>query len=147
MDTANIESILARDPGWLLGAVTTEEAAAVLSVPAATLTTWRSRSSTGPRFVRIRGTRLVRYIRIELYRWLLADGLLDHNGATGIPIDISETGKQVGSAEMPPRASSLKPQQGAQGMDADDGLPAIVPHPRRSRRRLSNSRRGQPPPR
>lgn len=60
-------------PGWLYEAVDTKEASRILGVPKATLVTYRSKFS-GPKFFHPRGTRLVRYIRIDLYIWLMADG-------------------------------------------------------------------------
>ena len=48
-----IETLLQNSPDWLLGAITTEAASDLLSIPTATLTTWRSRKSSGPCFVRI----------------------------------------------------------------------------------------------
>src|SRR3546814_7052085 len=56
---------------WLLGAVDTPQASALLSIPKDTLVTMRSRGG-GPRFFNPAGTRLVRYIRAELFRWLFA---------------------------------------------------------------------------
>jgi len=139
-----IESILARDPGWLLGAVTTDEAAEILSIPAPTLTTWRSRKSGGPRFVRIPCTRIVRYIRVELFRWLFAGGLLNHNGATGIPVELPDFGKPLGSDGVPSRSLPVLPEQPADMAMEISGSPPIKPHPRRSRRRTSNSPRKPP---
>lgn len=67
-------TILARHPGWLDEAVTTEEASRITGVPIATLVTMRSRGG-GPRFLVPRGTRLVRYLRRHLYEWLYSGGV------------------------------------------------------------------------
>ncbi|MEO9611981.1 MULTISPECIES: hypothetical protein [Alphaproteobacteria] len=74
-DLPKLEELLQMDPEWLLGAVTTEEASRLTGVPVATLVALRSRGG-GPRFLKPAGTRSVRYIRLELYRWLFSGGHL-----------------------------------------------------------------------
>ena len=62
---------------WLDQAVDTEEASRITGVPVATLITMSSRGN-GPRFVRPKGTRIVRYFRRHLMVWLLSSGLMDN---------------------------------------------------------------------
>lgn len=69
-----LADILAKHPGWLDEAVTTEEASRTTGVPVPTLVTMRSRGG-GPRFLTPRGTRLVRYLRRHLYEWLYSGGI------------------------------------------------------------------------
>lgn len=139
-----LEQVLTECMDWLLTAVTTEEASSLLSIPVATLETWRSRKSDGPCFVRIRNTRIIRYIRIELYRWLLSDGLLEHNGATGIPVSLP-IGKRMGSSAAPAFSSSDSPGQTAvpQSITSQSGTGKQPPPP--SRKRPSNSPRSRYP--
>lgn len=61
-------------PGWLQEAVPTEEASRITGIPVATLTTMRSRGG-GPRHIRPKGTRIVRYFRYELLNWLTSGGI------------------------------------------------------------------------
>ncbi len=65
------------DPAWLLQGITTEEAAKMTGVPPQTLITMRSRGG-GPKFVRPKGTRIVRYLRLHLIEWMLSGGELRH---------------------------------------------------------------------
>lgn len=88
--TIDIESlpgmkrILAKSPGWLDEAVTTEEASRITGAPIATLVTMRSRGG-GPRYLVPKGTRLVRYFRRDLYEWLLSGGLKKSTADTDEP--------------------------------------------------------------
>lgn len=70
-----LKAILDKYPGWLDEAVNTAEASRITGTPVETLTTMRSRGG-GPLFARPRGTRLVRYLRRNLYQWLISGGLL-----------------------------------------------------------------------
>jgi len=84
-----IEQLLASNVSWLLEAVDTKEAARTICVPEATLITWRSRPGVNtPRFFNPSHTRVVRYIRLELYRWLMSGGHISHVGGIGAPISI-----------------------------------------------------------
>lgn len=69
-----LTDILAKHPGWLDEAVTTEEASRITGVPVATLVTMRSRGG-GPNYLVPEGTRLVRYLRRHLYDWLYSGGV------------------------------------------------------------------------
>ena len=66
--------ILADKPEWLLQAVNTEEASRITGVPASTLISMRSKGG-GPKFLKIENSRLVRYLRLHLYEWLLSGGI------------------------------------------------------------------------
>jgi len=68
-------------PGWLDEAVDTKEASRITGIPEASLITMRSRSS-GPIFLKPKGTRLVRYIRKSLYNFLFSGGLLRNTSDT-----------------------------------------------------------------
>ncbi len=139
-----LEQFLADNVPWLLTAVTTEEASQILSIPVPTLTTWRSRHSDGPMFIRIPNSRIIRYLRLELYRWLLAGGLLQHTGAEGIPIALpSPTGKPPGSADTPQGASSDNVAQGGVLKPVPAGISPSKPNRPPSMKRPSNSPRKQ----
>jgi hypothetical protein len=60
-----------QDPFWFIAYVDTAEASALIGVPVPTLETLRSRGG-GPKFSNPPGSRSVRYMRFELYRWLLS---------------------------------------------------------------------------
>lgn len=83
-------AILARQPGWLDEAVTTEEASRITGVPVATLVTLRSRGG-GPRYVVPRRSRLVRYFRRDIYYWLLSGGLRKNTAWTDPDSDESDS--------------------------------------------------------
>lgn len=53
---------------WLDEAITTREASELLSIPVATLTTWRSRRK-GPAYLKLAG-KTVRYQRRTLLNWM-----------------------------------------------------------------------------
>ncbi|WP_173976637.1 hypothetical protein [Magnetospirillum sp. LM-5] len=138
-----IESLFTSNPDWLLGAITTEAASDLLSIPTATLTTWRSRKSSGPRFVRIPRTRIIRYIRVDLYRWLFEGGLLDHNGGMPIPVSIPDIlGKQTGSlsSHLSENSVMLQQTQTADGARTETASDNVKHAPANSR--PSNSPRG-----
>lgn len=71
---------------WLIGVVNTKEAALLTGVPVNTLVTLRSIGG-GPRFIKPT-PRTVRYFRIDLFEWMLADGLKSNTAGDGIRLDL-----------------------------------------------------------
>ena len=71
----SLRRILIEKPGWLDQAVNTREAAEITGVPSATLISLRSKGG-GPKWVKPRHTRIVRYFRRHLFQWLLSNGLM-----------------------------------------------------------------------
>ncbi len=84
-----LASLLQANSVWLLGAVDTKEAAEITGVPVATLVTLRS-TGGGPRFF-LPTLRSVRYLRIDLYEWMLAGGLKSNTADVGTQIDLRST--------------------------------------------------------
>lgn len=85
----SLEDFLRSNVDWLMTAVDTKGASALLSIPEPTLTTWRSTRTDGPTFCHV-GSRMVRYLRIDLLRWLFRRGRKTHNGDPGEMIDLDK---------------------------------------------------------
>lgn len=83
----HIKETLRDRPEYLYQAVDTEEASRITGVPVATLVSMRSRGG-GPVFVQPLGTRLVRYLRINLFEWLLSGGL--RTSTSDLPVEPQE---------------------------------------------------------
>ncbi len=86
MDNNLLKTLLEKNSVWLLEAVDTKEASRISNIPEPTLITMRSRGG-GPQFFSPRGTRLVRYFRIDIYLWLLADGFKANTSDPGTPLE------------------------------------------------------------
>ncbi|MCW9054896.1 MAG: hypothetical protein OQJ98_02890 [Candidatus Pacebacteria bacterium] len=69
-----IDKMQREKPGWLLEFIDTDEASRLTAIPKETLITMRSRGG-GPPFTRPAGTRLVRYIRVHIFDWMLSGGV------------------------------------------------------------------------
>jgi len=99
----NINEIFSSNSVWLLEAINTKEASRISSIPEPTLITMRSRGG-GADFFTPEGTRLVRYFRYSIYRWLLSDGLKSSTSAPGIPLKFFqnyEEKNQIGPVILP----------------------------------------------
>jgi len=84
-----LEELLAENLCWLLEAVDTKEASRMLCIPEPTLISWRSRpGSNTPRYFNPLGTRMVRYLRLELMRWLVSGGYMQHTFDDGHTINL-----------------------------------------------------------
>lgn len=86
-ETTLLEKLLSHSPIWLLGAVDTKEASEITRVPAATLVTLRCVGG-GPRFFQPT-PRSIRYLRIDLYDWMLEGGLKTNTADTGTRVNLS----------------------------------------------------------
>ncbi len=73
-------------PEWLLGAINTKEAAEITGVPESSLITRRS-TGGGPRFFQPT-PRTVRYLRIDLFEWMLEGGLKTNTADLGTRVDL-----------------------------------------------------------